>query len=200
MASKRAPKRPRSKLKPTPPSAPVRHLVEAFYHRKGIKGDPKAAERMRMLFEPISATQSRKAAKEGLSTHVFHHTCYSMATKRTRIVAQGHPWPSKVGAQHLTRVISSSLAMYRTLCLFPKAAVTHHNNNDQPFSIYLRHITTGHTIALGDMQGGFRFFTAQTTLKKVPKTFLRDIIRLMDVLVSDRCPHPQSGLVAGLVA
>lgn len=192
------PKRPRSKRNPPIPSVPTRHLVEAFYHRKGLAGDPKAAVRMNMLFEPLGAAASRKIDKDpDFGTDIFQHVCYSLSTKRTRLAAKKGPWPGSYG---LSRVISSSLGMYRTLCLFPKAVVTMDpRSTEHPFNIYLRHITTGHTIAIGDWRGGFRFLTAQKNPKKVPKTFMRDILRLMDTLLSDRCPHPQKGLVAGLV-
>lgn len=204
MAKKRpTAKRPRSIRKVVPKSkAPVHFLVEALYDKKGLTGDDKARTRILKMFEPLTLTEAKRFQKSHeFIGNLFQYVAYDRVAKTSKVYGKMSPWLETGGIVQLSRVISPSLALYRTLCLFQGAAVVHSPDNDKsPFGIYLRHITTGLVVKIGEWKGGFRFYAEADSPKECAKPFLRDLPRLMDVLLSENCPHPYSGLVAGLVA
>ena len=196
-------KRPRSIRKvATKSKAPVHFLVEALYDKKGVTGDVKARTRILKMFEPLTLTEAKRFQKSHeFIGNLFQYVAYDPAAKTSKVYAKMSPWMETNGIVQLSRVISPSLALYRTFCLFQGAAVVHNPDNEKsPFGIYLRHITTGLIVQVGEWKGAFRFYAGAASPKECAKPFLRDLPRLMDLLLSDRCPHPYENLVAGLVA
>jgi len=202
MANRKRPtaRRTRSIRRKTSPKAPVRFLIEALYDKKATS-DTKARTRINKLFDPFNATEARKLQREyEFVSNLYQHFAYDPTKKVAKPYAAICPWTKQKGVLQLSRVAHSSLTLYRTLCLFPGAAVLSNKNEKSPFGIYLRHITTGYEVLIGEHNGVFRFYTTDMLFKECPKPFLRDLTHLVNLLLSERCPHPHEDLVAGFVA
>lgn len=94
--------------------------------------------------------------------------------------------------------LPSALLMYRLACLFPGSIETMGQDGYKfVWQFRLEHVATKTKITFGEWKGGSLFWTEGT---KVDKAFLKDVEELITLLVSDNCPHPYDGLVAGSVA
>lgn len=190
MAKRRpAPKRPRPRALPKKaPSTPSPFPVSAPRSSK-LKGDKKIAQRMQEAFESIGIGETIRILKargpaKRLTSELAVHLHYDGKAVKAGMTKSLRDLP-------IRQTISSPLALYRTLCLFPEAKLTAH-----PWNIFLRHITTGQILSIGDFKGGFDIQTTFAFPKDAPKPFLKDILRLLSALLHSRCPHP-SGHVAG---
>jgi hypothetical protein len=99
-------------------------------------------------------------------------------------------------------VISSSLALYRLMCLFKYPPVM-----PPPQEIYktlwqypLKHRATGNYLTLLEYKAGFTINTYFHDAKDVPEEFAKDMLDLLDFLISDQVAHPYDGVLAGTVA
>lgn len=100
----------------------------------------------------------------------------------------------------LYRAIPSALLMYRLSCLFPGQIKTYGQSGYKfVWQFSFKHLESGNYIIFGEWKGGSLFWTKHDK-ETVPKEFERDILKLINVLVSDDCAHPYDGLVAGGVA
>ncbi len=96
--------------------------------------------------------------------------------------------------------LPSALLMYRLACLFQgNIKACGQDGYKFTWQFALKHKKSGQIICFGEWKGGSLFWT-QFNLSDVPNDFKADILKLIDVLVSDTCPHPYDGLVAGSVA
>lgn len=67
------------------------------------------------------------------------------------------------------------------------------------WQVILTHKETGHVITFYDYKGGISY-GSDIYGPKTPKTFLKDVKNLLEVLKNDRCPHPYAGCVVGEIA
>lgn len=195
-------KRPRSVANKSvvKPVSNKRFFIEAPY-ATSLTGDKKARERIISLFEPMTAAALRKVKNvSDMNGNIHRHIAYDAKNKRTKVLV-GTPNGS-LGQLPIWRVISPSLGFYRAVCLFnnPKVIAGGWKNEEIPWAMYFRHVTTGQVLCLNEFKGCFGFHTSFETVKQVPKTFLRDICHFLDLLLNERCPHPYGDLVAGSVA
>jgi hypothetical protein len=97
--------------------------------------------------------------------------------------------------------ISSALALYRTICIFknPKIELQGANGYKCPWFIYLQH-QSGEYFGLGEWKGAFGVWSTRSDVEDVPKPALDDLIKLLNLILSDKSPHPYDGCVAGSVA
>ena len=100
-------------------------------------------------------------------------------------------------SEGLSKVIPSALALYRALCLF-KCHVLSEGPRGYKFiwSINLEHKATGEVLGLGEWKGAFDIFSKDIGNQE----FFNDVLELLNLLISDECPHPYDGCVAGSVA
>ena len=99
-------------------------------------------------------------------------------------------------------VISSSLAVYRLMCIFKRPP-----RMDVPNEIYktlweypLKHKETGHYLTLLDSKAGFNIQTKFSDLEDLPPEFASDLLSLLNFLISKEVAHPYDGTLAGTVA
>lgn len=193
------PKRPRrGKRRP----APKAYLLNPAY-APSVVNDRKLALAAQRMFEVVGVTESRRLIKEKKHSSGLYHFMYvKVASKKVAFSPKYVPWLKLRGATYIGRAISSALGLYRTLCLFPGAHVVYPNSlpGDTLYAVYLRHVTTGQTLCITEWRGSFRYLTTFDSPRKAPEAFRRDIVRLMNIILDPKCPHPYEDLAAGSVS
>ena len=103
---------------------------------------------------------------------------------------------------NLYRAISSALALYRLICIFPHPKFVELSGGDgykMPWEIMLRHKETGEYIGFGEWKGAFNVRGTKNANEYNEKT-LTDFVQLVSLILSNKSPHPYDGNVAGSVA
>ncbi len=93
-------------------------------------------------------------------------------------------------------VISSPMLLYRLRCLFPSCAVEEVDAYKAVWDVSLQHKRTHCQAAFGEHKGAVRVCGDAS----MDKAATQDLLDLVALLCSDRCPHPYDGTVAGCVA
>ena len=99
-----------------------------------------------------------------------------------------------------SRVISSSLALYRLLCLFKKSPVISKEAYKTLWEYPLQHKETKEYLTLLEYKAGFTINSKYTKPESLPESFAFDLLELLNFLVSDQIAHPYDGTLAGTVA
>lgn len=103
---------------------------------------------------------------------------------------------------YLSRAIPSALALYRLICIFPNPKFTELTGSEgykMPWEIMLRHKETGEFVGFGEWKGAFNVRGTKST-NEYDKRTLKDFIKLVNLILSEKSPHPYDGTVAGSVA
>jgi hypothetical protein len=102
----------------------------------------------------------------------------------------------------LSSAISSSLAMYRLVCMLNKPHIIAEGamGYKVPWEIYLKHKKTGEVVCFSEWKGAFGFRTRLTDIKSAPEEFINDIKFVLDLMFSNNSPHPYDETVAGSCA
>ena len=136
--------------------------------------------------------------------NVSGHLVVNIKTKRARFVPDycdacgPYENPKAVG---FWQAIPSALLMYRLACLFPGQIETEgHEGYKVTWTMTLRHKATGEILGFGEWKGGALFWTKYGSYKELPTQFRSDLLKLINLLISDVSPHPYDGVVAGSVA
>ena len=98
------------------------------------------------------------------------------------------------------RVIASSLALYRLLCLFKKPPVVPQNAYKSLWEYPLQHRESKTFLTLLDYKAGFTINSLFSEPEDLPESFAFDLLELLNFLVSDQIAHPYDGTLAGTVA
>ena len=98
----------------------------------------------------------------------------------------------------LSRVISSSMLLYRLRCLFPSCEVEQSDGYEGVWRIHLRHKRTLCQAEFGDHKGA-AILSGDASMKE-DRRARQDLLDLVELLCSDCCPHTYDGTVAGCVA
>ena len=93
---------------------------------------------------------------------------------------------------------SSPMLLYRLRCLFPSCEVEEAEAYKAVWDVSLRHKRTNCRADFGEHKGA-AFAHADPSMEK-DEAAAQDLLDLIELLCSDRCPHPYDGLVAGCVA
>lgn len=100
-------------------------------------------------------------------------------------------------------VMPCALWMYRLICLFPDpkfASLEGAEGYKMPWLIQLKHKETGDIFCIGEWKGGVTFHSNMDSFKQASQKTIDDVQRLLQLLVSDKSPHPYDGVTAGGVA
>lgn len=113
---------------------------------------------------------------------------------------QREVWQNMEETLSIHRVISSALLLYRLCCLWPvNTEAEGWQGYKSVWTVTLRHKATGMFVQMSEWKGAalVRFSSGA----KVPAGgYEADLLELMELLCSDKCPHPYDGTVAGSVA
>jgi len=156
----------------------------------GRKANYKRAAKITSVWEPISPKDQE------LCGNVRPN--FNTVTKK--FVFGNHDCFSK-GYAGMWEAISSALLLYRLLCLYKAPVETFGPDGYKViWWVALRHKETGEVLMFGEWKGAAGTWTRFHDHKELPKTFKRDTLSLMNLLISDQCPHPYDELTAGGVA
>lgn len=108
-------------------------------------------------------------------------------------------YPNDATLIPLYRIISPALLLYRLMATFfcsPKCEdgykmIWHYN---------LKHKETGKAVSFSEWKGAAGFWVTDHTSTKLSNEFKKDLIELVNYLISNECAHPYDNLVAGSVA
>lgn len=100
----------------------------------------------------------------------------------------------------LYEVISSAFLLYRLICIGFYPQPFSNDSYKSLWSVHLKHRETGHQIGFDDYKAGSNLASFVSEKKDMPLAFERDLLELLDFLVSNQLVHPYDLTVAGSVA
>lgn len=168
--------------------------------------DYELLKKIKGKFKPISTAQYYKNG--GGNGNLCSDFYINAKTKKTKMASykqmqklrtKSFEYKNKKGELlvKFQEAISSAMLMYRLACLFPGKITTDGQEGYKfVWSMHFKHVETGEVIGFGEWKGGALFWTQTTSNKEL----IRDLKTLIEILISDNCPHPYDGLVAGRVA
>jgi hypothetical protein len=97
-------------------------------------------------------------------------------------------------------VISCALFLYRLICIFdnPVVKTDGHLGYKVPWAMYFVHEPTGVFVCFSEWKGAISVRTPYSECEN--EKLNNDILSLLNLIVSDKSPHPYDGLTAGGVA
>lgn len=131
--------------------------------------------------------------------------------RRPRIVDTTVPFPFNDGSmldRHLrdlvesSRIMSSSLLLYRLCCLWPVHVNTHLDRYKCVWEVRLWHVDSGLPLCFDEHKGACRVMPMLPRGKTVDDfpTYRSDVLELVELLYGDCCPHTYDGVLAGSIA
>lgn len=101
----------------------------------------------------------------------------------------------------LYQAIPSALMLYR-LCSTFEGKVESYGSEGYKcvWAFAVKHKETGEIIYFGEHKGATSFWTKYYSAKDLDSAFKKDLVELLNYLLSPNCAHPYDGLVAGSVA
>ncbi len=179
------------------------YLVQPEY-MLGRDADYKAQEYLNSVFETIS-----EIPDSGTNGNIGNDIHVNRRTKKATLIKAPNLFENEVAYKkfeikfcRLYRAISSALALYRLICIFPNPKFTELSGSDgykMPWEIMLRHKETGEYIGFGEWKGSFNVRGTKNANEYNEKT-LTDFVKLVGLILSNKSPHPYDGNVAGSVA
>lgn len=182
------------------------------------KADYKKGEAINSKWKPISGKQAQKLTedpKHPLGGGMCGNLHYEMLIDRKTLKATfakkrlsmfedraAYKKQSEKYEDSLANVISSALALYRLICLFENPIVETQGaaGYKVPWSLAVRHVETGEVLQFGEWKGAFGIWTRFHKPSELPATYKRDLLEVLNLIFSDRSPHPYDGCTAGQVA
>lgn len=178
------------------PVTDSRYLVEAAYITDRL-ADYETAEELREVFKPITASMARELGQDSLNGNVSSYCMVEEKTRKAKFLKDYR----KEGFVGLYKAIPASLAMYRLICMFENPIVNTIGaaGYKMPWNMYFKH-KSGTVIMFGEWKGAFGFWTAALEEKTLKPEFKKDIIKLLNLMLSNNSPHPYDHTVAGTCA
>jgi hypothetical protein len=149
-----------------------------------------------------------KNNREGTHGNLNTYFIVQKSTKEV-VITEGYEdkrakdlWSGESDYVHLSSAISSSLVLYRLVCMLkqPHVIADGADGYKVPWCIYLKHKKTGAVVCFSEWKGAFGFRTHFSTPEETPKEFLDDIKFVIDLILSNNSPHPYDSTVAGSCA
>lgn len=166
------------------------------------KADYKKGEKINLKWKAISSKDANKATPHGLMGNVGSEIAVDVKTKKVSFSDKPYFDLDREKFAGLYESISAALAMYRVICMINNPIVETEGANGYkvPWSIKLKHEKTGEIFMVSEWKGAFGIWTRFHKSEEMPKDFKNDIIELLNLMLSDRSPHPYDDCTAGIVA
>lgn len=164
------------------------------------KADYETGKSINNKWKPISSEEAFKKNPSGFCGNVGNSLAVDKKTKKIVFLDDfARPSESQVS---LYEAISCALAMYRTICMIdnPIVEAAGASGYKVPWSIFLEHVETGEILILSEWKGAFNLSIKFHSLKDLPESYKKDMEEFMNLLLSDKSPHPYDGCTAGMVA
>lgn len=137
-----------------------------------------------------------------LHNNLVMYSLYFNSRKKVFELTEKKDFITRLESSSIGSVISSSLAVYRLMCIFGYPPVMP-PREDQYKSLWeypLKHRKTGKYLTLLDYKAGFTVNTMYSEYSEMPLEFAMDMLELLSLLVSKQVAHPYDGTLAGTVA
>lgn len=183
-----------------------RFLVETPYVTERI-ADYKRGAHVNKAFKTMDVKEV-KTSCVGIHGNLNTYFIVQKSTKEV-VITEGYEdkrakdlWSGESDYIHLSSAISSSLVLYRLVCMLkqPHVIADGADGYKVPWCIYLKHKKTGAVVCFSEWKGAFGFRTSFYEPKDTPKEFLDDIKFVIDLFLSNNSPHPYDSTVAGSCA
>ena len=164
------------------------------------KADYKKGEVINKKWKAISSKDAFEKFPHGFSGNIGMHVATHKETLKVKIDEE-YAFKSETHVS-LSEVMSSALALYRTICMIRNPIVETEGASGYkvPWNIHLIHEETGEILGISEWKGAFGIWTRFGSIKELPKSYKRDVIELLNLMFSDKSPHPYDGCTAGIVA
>lgn len=164
------------------------------------KADYATGKSINEKWKPISSEESFEKNPFGFCGNIGNSLAVDIKTKKL-IFLDGYSRPNENQAS-LYEAISAALAMYRTICIVDKPIIESEGASGYkfPWSISLEHVETGEIFMLSEWKGAFSISTKFNSQEDLPESYKNDIEEFLNLLLSDKSPHPYDGCTAGMVA
>jgi hypothetical protein len=98
--------------------------------------------------------------------------------------------------------ISSSLLLYRLMCVFGKAPIVPPTEDiyKSLWAFPLSHRSSGEYFTFLDYKGGATVNSFYSQKEDLPELVAKDLLELLEFLISDQIAHPYDNVLAGTVA
>lgn len=167
------------------------YLVQPPYGADRIKDDGfQRGIQEKWLVRPKAPSLHNNLATNGLFYHIEN---------KTFLFGSREDWFNR-NLCSPSRVIASSLALYRVMCLFYKPPVVEKDAYKTLWEYPLQHRETKEYLTLLEYKASFTINTKYSKPESLPESFAFDVIELLNFLVSDQIAHPYDGTLAGTVA
>lgn len=183
------------------------YLVNPDFHAER-KADYKAADRIRKAFTMVTEAQMTKAGI-GVCGNLSNELSVNIKTHKVSMISRPNSFKDRAASirhekkyAHFYESISAALLLYRVVCLFPnpKIALYGSKGYKYPWFAYMRHKQSGMVIGLGEWKGAASVHSSLHDISDARGKFKEDLELLLNLILSDRSPHPYDKLTAGGVA
>lgn len=165
------------------------------------KADYATGESINNKWKPISSKEAMKKNPEGTCGNIGQCILVDVKSKK---IEYADLFSSTANQRkiRLSESISAALALYRMVCMIDNPIIEGEGAKGYkvPWTIKLIHVETGAILGISEWKGAFNIWTKFTKLEDVPESVKNDIAELLNLLLSDKSPHPYDGCTAGIVA
>ena len=164
------------------------------------KADYKKMESINKKWKPISREEAFKKCERGVCGNLDMHIATDKKTLKVKI-DEDYAYNSTTHVSTY-EVISSALALYRIICMINNPIVETEGAEGYkvPWAVYLTHEETGEILCISEWKGAFGVRTRFHNVTELPASYKKDLIELLNLMFSDKSPHPYDGCTAGIVA
>ena len=164
------------------------------------KADYETMESINKKWKPITSKEAFEKFPKGFSGNIGMHVATDKKTLKVKIDEE-YAYNSKTHVS-LSNVISSALALYRIICMIKTPIVETEGADGYkvPWSVHLIHVETGEILGVSEWKGAFGIWTRFYKIDELPESYKNDVIELLDLMFSDKSPHPYDNCTAGIVA
>lgn len=176
------------------------YLVQPEMYGKR-KADYKKGESINKKWKPISDKEANKIAPNGTCSNVGHDMFVSRKTKKVGFL-KNNTERNKNTQAYFYESISAALALYRTICMIANPIVETEGAEGYkvPWSIKLLHVETNQILGISEWKGAFNVWTVFHNVSDMPENFKNDMVEFLNLMLSDKSPHPYDDCTAGAVA
>lgn len=164
------------------------------------KADYKKGEEINKKWKPISSKEAYEKNPNGTCGNIGSHITVNAKTRKVKF-NKDFTFDDKENL-NLHEVISSAFALYRIICMIENPIVETEGaaGYKTPWKVQLIHVETGNILGIFEWKGAFGIWTKFHNPNELPASYKKDVAELLNLMFSDRSPHPYDNCTAGIVA
>lgn len=174
------------------------YLVQPALYAERL-ADYKKGESINNKWKPISQKVAYKESTNGFCGNIAMNLGVNSKTKKIKFFTN---LDFGKGYAHLYETISAALLLYRLICLIKQPIVTSEGAEGYkvPWVIFLKHFETGEILGISEWKGAVTLKSRFHSVKELPESYKKDMTELLNLVFSNKSPHPYDDTTAGSVA